>query len=162
MAASSYAVARKLPWCCAQAGPLGTLQLSLATRPAATLSLLAWIMHWLIAAFFLKFRPARLVLTGMSLTTSRWSCSCSSQRLLCQPPHLHPRPPPPLGCGTTASEGPMQVPSCQKLHSCIAAAAAHQHSTSATGSAHLELADAKFRFAIDTAAQAAPLRRKRP
>ncbi len=52
---------------------------------------------------------------------------------------------------------------CQALIAgCTAAASAHQHSTSATSSAHLELADAKFRSAIDTAAQAACLRRKRP
>ena len=36
------------------------------------------------------------------------------------------------------------------------------HSLSATGSAHLELADAQFHSAVDTAAQAACLRRKRP
>lgn len=52
---------------------------------------------------------------------------------------------------------------CQTLISdCTAAANAHQHSTPATGNAQLELADAKFRSTIDTAAQAAPLRRKQP
>ncbi len=115
MAASCCASARRLPWFCAQAGVLGTLQLSPVSEPAATLSLLAWTMHWLIAAFSLQSSPPRLVLTGMSLTISPWSCSYSSQRLLCQQPRPHPQPspPPPPGCGTTANGGPMHMPSCQ-------------------------------------------------
>ena len=113
MAASCYASVGRLPWSCAQAGPLGTLQRSPGTGPAATLSLLAWTIHWLIAAFSLQSSPPRLVLTGMSLTISPWSCSYSSQRLLCQQPRPYPQPPPPPGCGTTANGGPMHMPSCQ-------------------------------------------------
>ena len=113
MAVSCCASARRLPWFCAQAGVLGTLQLSPVSEPAATLSLLAWTMHWLIAAFSLQFSPPRLVLTGMSLTISPWSCSYSSQRLLCWQPRPHPQAPPPLVCGTTANDDPMNMHSCQ-------------------------------------------------
>ncbi len=118
-------------------------------------------MCWLIAAFFLQSSPPGLVLTGMNLTISPWSCSCSSRCLLC------PQPPPPPGCGTAASGGPMHMPSCQGRARPLLLAAqlqpsAHQHSLSATGSAHLELADAHFRSAIDTAAQAASLWRNQP
>ncbi len=52
---------------------------------------------------------------------------------------------------------------CQALTAgCTAAASAHQHSLSATGGAHLEQADAQFRSATDTAAQAASLQCKPP
>ena len=52
---------------------------------------------------------------------------------------------------------------CQSLiNACTAAAAAHQSSTAAANNDHLELADAKLCSAIDAAAQAAPLQRKRP
>ena len=52
---------------------------------------------------------------------------------------------------------------CQALIAgCTAAASTHQHSTSGTSSAHLQLADAQFHSTIDTAAQAACLRRKQP
>ena len=70
-------------------------------------------MCWLIAAFDLQSSPPGLVLTGMNLTISPWSCSCSSRCLLCQQPHPHPQSPPPPGCGTAASAGPMHMPSCQ-------------------------------------------------
>ena len=52
---------------------------------------------------------------------------------------------------------------CQALIAgCTAAASTHQHSTSGPSSAHLQLADAQFSSTIDTAAQAACLRRKQP
>ena len=52
---------------------------------------------------------------------------------------------------------------CQTLiNGCVAAATAHQNSTAAAGSNDLELADAQLCSAIDAAAQAAPLQRKRP
>ena len=55
---------------------------TLASGPAAKLSLPVWTMHWLIAACFLRSRPAQLVVIGMSLTISTKSCISSSQRLL--------------------------------------------------------------------------------
>ncbi len=64
-------------------------------------------MRWLIAAFSLQSSPPGLVLTGMNLTISTWSCSCSSPCLICH------QPPPPPGCATAASGGPMHMPSCQ-------------------------------------------------
>ena len=52
---------------------------------------------------------------------------------------------------------------CQSLISdCAAAATAHQSSTAAADNESLELADARLCSAIDAAAQAAPLQRKRP
>ncbi len=80
-------------------------------------------------------------------------------------------PPPPVPTPTWVWDSSQRGPyahallpgPCQALIAgCTAAASAHQHSLSATGSAHLELADAQFRSAIDTAAQAASLRRKQP
>ena len=164
MAPSYCAFARRLLWLCAQAGPPGALHLSPASGPAATLSLPVWTMHWLITTCFLRSRPAGLVLTGMSLTDSPWSCSYSSQRPLCQQPHLHPRSPTPTWVWDNSQRGPyahalLSGPSEALIAGCTAAASAHQHSTSATSSAHLELADAQLPSA---AAQAACLRRKRP
>ena len=95
--------------------------------------------------------------------------SMELQLLLTMPdlPTAPPSPPAPTPpeCGTTGSGGSMHMPSCQgraRPLSLLLAASAHQHSLSATGSAHLELADAQFRSAVDTAAQAASLRRKQP
>ena len=119
-------------------------------------------MRWLIAVFSLQSSPPGLVLTGMSLTISPWSCGCSSLCLTCHQPHSHSQPPPPPGCGTAASGGPMHMPSCQGRARLLLLAAQLQPLliSTATDSAHLELADAQFRSAIDTAAQAASLRRK--
>ncbi|DBB09433.1 TPA: hypothetical protein ACH3X3_008001 [Trebouxia sp. C0006] len=93
-------------------------------------------------------------------------------QLLLTVPTLPTAPPPPPAPTPTwvwdsSQRGPyahaLLSGPCQALIAgCTAAASAHQHSLSATGSAHLELADAQFCSAIDTAAQAASLRRKQP
>ncbi|DBB00981.1 TPA: hypothetical protein ACH3X1_000887 [Trebouxia sp. C0004] len=93
-------------------------------------------------------------------------------QLLLTAPALPAAPPPPPAPTPTwvwdnSQRGPyahaLLSGPCQTLIAgCTAAASAHQHSLSSTGSAHLELADAQFRSAIDTAAQAACLRRKQP
>ncbi len=85
-------------------------------------------------------------------------------QLLLTVPNLPPAPTPTWVCDSS-QRGPyahaLLSGPCQALIAgCTAAASAHQHSSSATGSAHLELADAQFRSAIDTAAQAASLRRR--
>ena len=91
-------------------------------------------------------------------------------QLLLTVPNLPPAPaPPPAPTPTWLWDSSQRGPYAHALLSgpwqaliagCTAAASAHQHSSSATGSAHLELADAQFRSAIDTAAQAASLRRR--
>ena len=93
-------------------------------------------------------------------------------QLLLTVPTLPTAPPPPPAPTPTwvwdsSQRGPyahaLLSGPCQALIAgCTAAASAHQHSLSATGSAHLDLADAQFRSAIETAAQAASLRRKQP
>ncbi len=93
-------------------------------------------------------------------------------QLLLTVPTLPTAPPPPTAPTPTwvwdnSQRGPyahaLLSGPCQALIAgCTAAASARQHSLSVTDNAHLELADAQFRSTIDTAAQAACLRRKQP
>jgi len=93
------------------------------------------------------------------------------QQLLTAPAHPVSPPPPQASTPTWVWDGGQRGPyagalmsePCQTLIAdCTAAATAHQRGATPPGTAHLELADAKFRSAVDTAAHAAPLRRKQP
>ena len=165
MAAGSCTFVRRLPWCCAQAGPLGTPHFSLVLERATT-------------------GPSRLAhaLVGCGLFPAIHTCKVGNGRqkserfplelqLLLTAPSLPAALPPPASIpswvGDNSQQGPLASAllsrPCQTLIAdCTAAATAHECGTTAAGNAHLELANAKFRSTIDIAANANLLRRKKP
>ena len=141
----------------------GTPRLSPGSKRAEPLQPHAWTMLWWIVACLPPLKLAALPLTNRSLTTFHWSCFCSSLRLLHRRHYHQPRPPLPVGFGTAANEGPMQVPLHQGHARPLSPHAQLQPlHTAAANTDDLELADGKLCSAIDAAAQAAPLQRKRP
>jgi len=129
--------------------------------------------------------PSRLdhALVGCGLFPAVRTCKVGAHRqesdhfplelqLLLTAPALPVSPPPPQASTPTwvwdgGQRGPyagaLTPEPCQTLIAdCTAAATAHQRGATPPGTAHLELADAKFRSAVETAAHAAPLRRKQP
>jgi len=116
MAASCYASVGRLPWSCAQAGPLGTLQRSPVTGPAATLSLLG--------AFTLSLSLSRLdhALVGCGLFPAVRTCKVGThrqesdhfplelQQLLTAPAHPVSPPPPQASTPTWVWDGGQRGP----------------------------------------------------